>query len=119
MAQFLKEQHIPVRTIARSNIRYNEEDFAAIAALGRTKTMAIVVHATDLTVAVNRFRGIQHVFVLASKQRSSFLPTVLMASLTRPRRHPKDIHVTFVYPDTATSEAVALDMGCHRIVFDI
>jgi len=121
LGQVLKQQHVPIRTIGKdtSSLAYTSRELKTLRALGRnTRAMAILVQQDQLHVAVNRFRDVHHVFVLAKEAPgtgAAALTPMIKNSLLRPVHVDNDdashVHVHVLYPRLEeTIPHVDLDM---------
>jgi hypothetical protein len=124
VGQYLKEQRIPARTIAQRNLRYTEAEYAELKALGRNRTLAILVDNNYLTIGLNRFRGIRHVFILSRSNQPDYHSNhAWQNQFFRPvsaARAPT-IHVTIVHPahDETDDTIPSIDMAVDRLMMDI
>jgi len=127
VSQFLKKQHIPVRTVSTTvNLRYTEAEYAAIKALGRTRTMAIVADIACMKVAWRRFKHIRHVMILTGEHHGVHWDRHFVSNMAQPvsvNSPVPTVTATMIYPADSPTEAVDAtvlpyrDMGIHWIDF--
>jgi hypothetical protein len=82
LGRFLKEQHVPIRTIGQAiHLKYSQGEHKYLKELGRKYTRAVLIEMKQLTVAVNNFSDIRHVFVLSSLVNLDPLSNILRSTV--------------------------------------